>query len=78
MSEVIEGTVKWFNEKKGHGFITVEGRKDFFVHYSNIDADGFRILYEGQSVQFQPCEGPRGPYAAQVVDLSNKANGGAQ
>lgn len=61
------GTVKWFNESKGFGFITPEdGSKDVFVHFSAIAADGFRTLAEGQQVTFEVENGPKGPQAAKV------------
>lgn len=61
------GTVKWFNDSKGFGFITPEdGSKDVFVHFSAISADGFRSLAEGQSVSFEVEDGPKGPQATQV------------
>lgn len=61
------GTVKWFNESKGFGFITPnEGGADVFVHFSAIVGDGFRTLAEGQKVSFQIENGPKGPQAAQV------------
>jgi len=61
------GTVKWFNESKGFGFITPsEGGSDVFVHFSAIVGDGFRTLTEGQQVSFQIENGPKGPQAAQV------------
>ena len=63
------GTVKWFNAEKGYGFISVEGDKDVFVHYSAIQADGFRALQEGQQVQFDIVDGKKGPQAANVVPL---------
>ncbi len=61
------GTVKWFSAEKGYGFISVEDGKDVFVHYSAIQADGFRSLQEGQRVQFDIVEGKKGPQAANVV-----------
>lgn len=61
------GTVKWFSAEKGYGFISVEGGKDVFVHYSAIQADGFRSLQEGQQVQFEIVEGRKGPQAANVT-----------
>ena len=62
------GTVKWFNESKGFGFITPEdGSKDVFVHFSAILADGFKTLSEGQSVSYEIEDGPKGPQAAQVT-----------
>lgn len=60
------GTVKWFSAEKGYGFISVEGGKDVFVHYSAIMGDGFRSLQEGQKVQFEIVEGRKGPQAANV------------
>ena len=60
------GTVKWFNEAKGFGFITVTGGKDVFVHYSAIANSGFRTLVEGQEVTFDIVDGPKGPQAANV------------
>ncbi len=61
------GSVKWFNEEKGYGFITPEdGSKDIFVHYSNIQGDGFKTLREGQAVQFEVGEGRKGPEATNV------------
>ena len=60
------GTVKWFNSEKGYGFISVEGAADVFVHYSSIQADGFKTLEEGQKVTFDITEGPRSPQAANV------------
>ena len=62
------GTVKWFNESKGFGFITPEeGGKDVFVHFSAIQADGFRALTEGQTVNFNVEDGPKGPQATNVT-----------
>ena len=59
-----EGTVKWFNDSKGFGFITPdEGEKDCFVHYSAIQGDGFKSLAEGDRVEFEVGEGPKGPAA---------------
>jgi len=61
------GTVKWFDEKKGYGFITPEdGGKDLFVHYSNIVGDGFKTLHEGQTVEYEAGEGRKGPEANNV------------
>ena len=61
------GTVKWFNEAKGFGFITPQdGSKDVFVHYSAIAGSGFRSLSEGQRVSFEIQQGPKGPAAANV------------
>ena len=61
------GTVKWFSAEKGYGFISVEGSKDVFVHYSAIASDGFKALQEGQKVQFEVVEGRKGPQAANVT-----------
>jgi CspA family cold shock protein len=61
------GTVKWFNEQKGFGFITPEeGGKDLFVHHTNIDSPGFRTLQEGQRVEYEAAEGRKGPEARNV------------
>ncbi len=67
MSERIIGTVKWFNGSKGYGFISHEGGKDVFVHFSAIQGDGFKNLNEGQKVEFTVEQGPKGPQAANVV-----------
>ncbi len=62
------GTVKWFNESKGFGFISPsDGSKDVFVHFSAISSDGFRTLAEGQEVTFDVEDGPKGPQAANVT-----------
>jgi CspA family cold shock protein len=62
------GTVKWFNEAKGFGFITpADGGKDVFVHFSEIQAEGFKVLAEGQSVTFNVEDGPKGPQATRVT-----------
>jgi CspA family cold shock protein len=62
------GTVKWFNDSKGYGFITPdEGSKDLFVHFSNIAGDGFKSLSEGAKVEFDEREGQKGPEATNVV-----------
>ena len=63
------GTVKWFNAKKGFGFISVEGGDDVFVHYSAITGEGFKTLEEGQNVSFEIVEGNRGAQASNVVKL---------
>ncbi|MDR2018843.1 MAG: cold-shock protein [Syntrophobacterales bacterium] len=64
-----KGTVKWFNESKGFGFITNEEGGDVFVHYSAIQGNGFKSLSEGQSVSFDVVDGPKGPHAANVVKI---------
>jgi CspA family cold shock protein len=70
MSEPITGTVKWFNPDKGYGFIQRDdGEKDVFVHHSAIQSAGFRTLDEGQRVQFQIEQTPKGPSAVSVVPL---------
>jgi len=61
------GKVKWFNERKGYGFIEREDGEDVFVHYTAIQGDGFKTLTEGQSVEFDIVEGPKGKQAANVV-----------
>jgi len=63
------GKVKWFNAEKGFGFIEREGGSDVFVHFSAIQSEGFKTLEEGQNVEFEIVEGPRGPQAANVVKL---------
>lgn len=62
-----QGTVKWFNDDKGYGFITRESGDDVFVHFSAIQGDGFKSLKEGQHVTFDVEDGERGPQAANVV-----------
>ncbi len=61
------GTVKWFNESKGFGFIASESGKDVFVHFSEIQGDGFKTLVEGQTVEFEEGMGQKGPQATNVV-----------
>ncbi len=65
----MQGRVKWFNADQGYGFIEREGGEDVFVHYSAIQEEGFKTLSEGQVVEFDIVEGPRGPQAANVVKL---------
>ena len=64
-----KGKVKWFNDAKGYGFITPEEGKDVFVHHSAIQGDGFKTLKEGQEVQFDVTQGPKGEQATNVVKL---------
>ena len=63
------GIVKWFNAEKGFGFISLEGADDVFVHFSAIKGDGFKSLEEGQKVEFEVIEGPKGPQAANVARI---------
>ncbi len=63
----MKGTVKWFNESKGYGFISPEEGKDVFVHFSEIRMEGFKTLTEGQVVQFDVTDGPKGPQASNVT-----------
>jgi cold shock protein len=63
------GTVKWFNEKKGFGFVTEDGGNDVFVHYSAITGDGFKTLVEGDKVTFEVVNGPKGPQASNVMKV---------
>jgi len=65
-----EGTVKWFNQRKGYGFISTDDGRDIFVHYSNISGEGFKTLAEGDSVTFDIVEGEKGPRADNVVHKS--------
>jgi len=64
-----QGNVKWFSAEKGYGFIEVEGEKDVFVHYSQIQEEGFKNLEDGQQVEFEVVEGSRGPQASNVIKL---------
>ena len=63
------GTVKWFNDSKGYGFITSSDGNDVFVHFTAIKMDGFKSLKEGDQVQFDIVEGPKGPQASNVVRI---------
>jgi len=65
-----EGTVKWFNQRKGYGFISTADGQDIFVHYTNISGEGFKTLAEGDSVSFDIAEGEKGPRAENVVPKS--------
>ena len=65
-----EGVVKWFNESKGYGFITPDdGGKDLFVHFSAINAEGYKVLQEGDRVSFEQEQGPKGPQAVKVEKI---------
>ncbi|MBF4692656.1 cold-shock protein [Fusibacter sp. Q10-2] len=64
---MMNGTVKWFNSDKGFGFITGEDGRDVFAHYSQINAEGFRTLEEGQAVTFEVAQGPKGPQAENIM-----------
>ncbi len=64
-----KGTVKWFNNQKGYGFITPESGSDVFVHQSAIQSDGYKSLDEGQEVEFEITQGPKGEQATNVVKL---------
>ena len=63
------GTVKWFNEEKGYGFIAQEGGPDVFAHFSAIQGEGFKTLAEGQKVEFTVTQGQKGPQAENIVPL---------
>ena len=65
----VNGTVKWFNDAKGYGFIEQEDGPDVFVHFSAINADGFKTLAEGQKVEFKVTDGQKGPQAEEVVPV---------
>ncbi|MGF1748484.1 cold-shock protein [Vibrio cionasavignyae] len=69
MSNTVTGTVKWFNETKGFGFIQQENGPDVFAHFSNIKADGFRTLAEGQKVEFKVTQGHKGPQAEEIMPV---------
>ncbi len=67
MSERVSGVVEWFNTTKGYGFIQRDGEPDVFVHYSSITGDGFKNLEQGQAVEFQVENGPKGLQASNVI-----------
>ena len=66
----MRGKVKWFNDKKGYGFIAQDGGRDVFVHFSNVKGDGYKSLAEGQEVDFEIVDGPKGPQAVNVMKAS--------
>ncbi len=66
----MRGKVKWFNDKKGYGFIAQEGGRDVFVHFSNVKGEGYKSLAEGQEVEFDIVDGPKGPQAVNVSATS--------
>jgi cold shock protein len=68
-----KGTVKWFSQEKGYGFLHQEDGPDVFVHHSSIEGTGFKVLYEGEEVEFDIIEEPRGPKAQNVVRLNPPA-----
>ena len=65
----MKGTVKWFSNSKGYGFISDENGKDVFVHYSGLNMEGFKSLEEGQAVEFDVVDGAKGPQATNVTKL---------
>lgn len=69
MSDTVTGTVKWFNESKGFGFIEQESGPDVFAHFSAISGSGFKTLAEGQKVEFSITQGPKGPQAENIVAI---------
>ncbi|RUO20878.1 cold-shock protein [Aliidiomarina iranensis] len=69
MSNTVTGTVKWFNEAKGFGFLEQQGGADVFAHFSAIVSSGFKTLTEGQTVEFTVTQGPKGPQAENIVAL---------
>lgn len=66
---IMKGTVRWFNNQKGYGFISDENGQDIFVHYSGLAMEGFKTLDEGQKVEFEVVEGAKGPQATNVVKI---------
>ena len=71
----MKGTVKWFNNQKGYGFISDENGDDIFVHFSALNMSGFKVLEEGDKVEFEVIEGEKGPQAANVTKLYSFFNG---
>jgi len=70
--KTMEGTVKWFNNSRGYGFVGRENGPDVFVHYSGIAGDGYRTLQEGDRITFEIVQGPKGPQAANVVKVGSE------
>lgn len=68
------GKVKWFNDKKGFGFIEIPGQRDVFVHYTAIQEEGYKTLEEGQEVEFEKIIGPKGPFARNVLKREEMAS----
>lgn len=71
---MVKGTVKWFSNQKGYGFITPENGKDVFVHFSAIQGDGYKTLNEGEAVEFEISQGPKGEQAINVVRAGQNQN----
>jgi CspA family cold shock protein len=69
LKEMVKGKVKWFSNQKGYGFITPENGKDVFVHHTAIQGEGYKSLEEGQEVEFEIKQGPKGEQAANVVKI---------
>lgn len=72
MSETLKGVVKWFNDAKGFGFIEHTSGKDVFVHYSSIQSDGFKTLKDGEEVEYEMKEGPKGLHALRVQRVAGE------
>ena len=72
MAQQLNGTVAWFNNAKGYGFLSYDGGKDVFVHFSSIQSDGYKSLIEGDAVQFDIVQGDKGPQADRVAPLDKK------
>ena len=72
-----KGTVKWFNASKGYGFLSQDDGNDVFVHFSAITGDGYKSLDEGEAVEFEVTQGPKGPQASNVVRVAADAAGAA-
>lgn len=69
---MVNGTVKWFSNEKGYGFIEAEDGNDYFVHFTGITGEGFKTLDEGETVTFEVVDGNRGPQATNVVKQANE------